>query len=178
VSSRATVTVHLPADAKLYVDGKVVDLTSSTRTFSTPDIEKGREYFYDLKAEWTRDGKVVSDSQRVVLQAGKVSNVEFKESTTTSNKEVTPVKQQDSPAKVTVRLPADAKLYIDGQLCPLTSDVRTFNTPKLTAGKNYSYTLEVVRDGGKKSDSRKVKIEAGKSVEVDFNKTVVVEAND
>jgi uncharacterized protein (TIGR03000 family) len=55
--------------------------------------------------------------------------------------------------------------------------VRTFNTPALTAGKKFYYTLEVVRDGGKK-DSRQVILEAGKTVDVDFNKTVVVNAND
>jgi uncharacterized protein (TIGR03000 family) len=83
---------------------------------------------------------------------------------------------QESPAKVTVRLPVDAKLYIDGQLCPLTSDVRSFNTPALTAGKKYHYTLEVARKDGKR-DSRNVVLEAGKVSEVDFNKTEVVNAN-
>ena len=32
-------------------------------------------------------------------------------------------------ARITVRLPAEARLYIDGTLCPLSSDTRTFNTP-------------------------------------------------
>jgi uncharacterized protein (TIGR03000 family) len=91
------------------------------------------------------------------------------------NKDGTPVTLTDSPAKVTVRLPADAKLYIDGQLCPLTSDVRSFNTPALAAGKKFHYTLEVVRTGGKR-DSRNVVLESGKTSEVDFNKTEVVEA--
>jgi len=83
---------------------------------------------------------------------------------------------QDTAAKFTVRVPADAKLYIDGELCPLTSEVRTFNSPALTAGKKYQYTLEMVRDGGKKKESRQVNFEAGSTVEVDFNKTVVVQA--
>src|SRR5262249_18579713 len=121
VSLRGTGTVDLPGDSQLYGDGPFAHPSSSTRTLNTPQPEKGRDYFYTIKAEWTRDGKVMSDSQRVVVKAGEVSNVEFKDSTATSVKDVAPV-AKDSPAKVTVRLPADAKLYIDGQLCPLTSE--------------------------------------------------------
>ena len=53
-----------------------------------------------------------------------------------------------SVARLTVKVPEDARLYVDGVRCPLTTDTRTFDTPELEAGRKYSYTLkaEVVRD--------------------------------
>lgn len=71
------VTVRLPADAKLTVDGVVCPLTSATRTFDTPPLEPGRQYYYMLTAEVTRDGKVQSDTKRVIVEAGQESSVDF-----------------------------------------------------------------------------------------------------
>jgi uncharacterized protein (TIGR03000 family) len=73
----ATVVVHLPADAKLYVDNVACPLTSATRSFNTPGLEPGRKYFYTLKAEVVRDGKPAAESRRVLLSAGKRVDVDF-----------------------------------------------------------------------------------------------------
>src|SRR5207253_10772215 len=72
---QATVIVHLPAEAKLYVDGKKANLTSKTRSFVTPELQKGTDYYYTMRAEMKRDGTTVVQSQRVVVQAGKVAHV-------------------------------------------------------------------------------------------------------
>jgi uncharacterized protein (TIGR03000 family) len=73
-------------------------------------------------------------------------------------------------AKITVKLPADARLYVDGTMCPLTSDLRSFTTPELDAGQKYYYTLkaEVVRGGETHSSRKRVIVEAGKDVTVEF----------
>ncbi len=73
-------------------------------------------------------------------------------------------------ATVVVRLPKDAKLWVDEVSCPLTSDVRSFNTPALKTGRKYFYTLkaEVVRDGKPVTEARRVLVAAGKRVDVDF----------
>src|SRR5262245_28498571 len=52
-----------------------------------------------------------------------------------------PASSTNDVARITVRLPADAKLFVDNAECPLTSAVRTFATPKLEQGKKYYYTL-------------------------------------
>lgn len=74
-------------------------------------------------------------------------------------------------ATVVVSLPANAKLTIDGTATTSTSDVRTFETPELVAGKTYAYTLEATfqQDGKSVVVSKKVKIEAGKTATVDLN---------
>jgi len=49
--------------------------------------------------------------------------------------------------------------------------VRTFETPELTAGKTYAYTLEATFQQGGKAVvvSKKVTIEAGQTSTVDLN---------
>lgn len=43
-AAKATVVVELPADAKLYLDGNAVPLTSARRTFETPELKPGKTY--------------------------------------------------------------------------------------------------------------------------------------
>jgi uncharacterized protein (TIGR03000 family) len=74
---QATVVVHLPAEAKLYVDGKSANLTSKTRSFVTPELQKGQDYYYTVKAEVRRDGVTREHSQRVFVRAGTVAHVDL-----------------------------------------------------------------------------------------------------
>jgi uncharacterized protein (TIGR03000 family) len=82
-----------------------------------------------------------------------------------------PGSETATPARITVRLPADAKLWVDDTHCPLTSDVRAFNTPNLQPGRQYFYTLrlEVNRDGQTLTLSRRIHMTAGQSLNVDLN---------
>jgi uncharacterized protein (TIGR03000 family) len=79
-------------------------------------------------------------------------------------------------ARVTVRLPADARLFVDGEFCPLTSATRSFNTPALQPGKEYTYHLRraVPRNGVRRVQSQRVGFSAGRSVTVDFNEPPAV----
>jgi uncharacterized protein (TIGR03000 family) len=76
-----------------------------------------------------------------------------------------------APARFTVRLPAEAKLFVEGQASTLTSDTRTFETPALRPDRNYAYALkaEMIRDGKVVVESREVIFQAGKDVTVDFS---------
>jgi uncharacterized protein (TIGR03000 family) len=76
-----------------------------------------------------------------------------------------------APARVTVRLPAEARLWVEGEACPLTSATRSFLTPQLQPGQQYAYTMraEVVRDGQTISQTRRVVIAAGREVDVTFS---------
>lgn len=67
----AVVSIALPADAKLYVDGQLTrTIDKAVRTFSTPDLENGQEYRYTMKAEVIRDGVVQSETKTVIVKAG------------------------------------------------------------------------------------------------------------
>jgi len=74
-TAAARVTVRLPAEARLWVDNAPCPLTSSTRSFTTPALQPGREYAYTIRAEMVRDGQTVEQTQRVVIAAGRQVNV-------------------------------------------------------------------------------------------------------
>jgi uncharacterized protein (TIGR03000 family) len=168
----ATVVVQVPADARMWVDGQAADLTSATRTFQTPALEKGRDYSYTIRAEATRDGQVVSQSQRVVVRAGQVSRVDFGDLSATAR--ATPAAA--APAHVTVRLPENGRLFVDGVAYPRRSTAPTFDTPALEPGRSYFYTFRVeVPDAGEtRSESRRIEVRAGKQVDVDFRTPTTV----
>ena len=79
-------------------------------------------------------------------------------------------KAAPAPAKIVVRLPADARLFVDDVPFPHTGPVRTFETPPLNPGENYHYTLraELVRDGQPVRVSLKANLKAGQTTNVDF----------
>jgi uncharacterized protein (TIGR03000 family) len=73
---RAKIIVHLPADARLMVDGKATRSTSATRRFVTPPLESGQGYHYTLKAEIDRgDGEPMTVTKRVDVRAGETEEV-------------------------------------------------------------------------------------------------------
>jgi uncharacterized protein (TIGR03000 family) len=172
-SRQATVVVQLPEDARLYVDGQLANLTSTTRSFLTPELEPGRQYYYTIKAEADRGGRPLAQEKRIVVEAGKVARVQLNDLGATPT-----VAVDRSSAEVIVKLPSDARLFVDGQLCPLASDTRTFQTPPLEAGKQYFWTLkaEVVRDGRTHAESRRLDLMAGTRVTVDFNDLTATQA--
>jgi uncharacterized protein (TIGR03000 family) len=75
-----------------------------------------------------------------------------------------------APARVVVQLPADARLFVDDDPCPLTSAKRSFNTPDLRPGVTYHYTIraEVTRDGRAVTESKRVTVRAGEETVVEF----------
>ncbi|MBL8800160.1 MAG: TIGR03000 domain-containing protein [Planctomycetia bacterium] len=73
-------------------------------------------------------------------------------------------------SQITVRLPENARLYVNDDQCTLTSETRSFQTPQLKSDKEYSYTLraEVVRDGRTVSEVKRVTFKGGEQVDVQF----------
>ena len=61
------------------MDNVLCPLASDTRAFNTPRLEPGRQYFYNLRAEVTRDGQTVSQNRRILLSAGQQVEVDFQE---------------------------------------------------------------------------------------------------
>jgi uncharacterized protein (TIGR03000 family) len=76
-----------------------------------------------------------------------------------------------APARILVRLPADATLTVDGAPTTSRDAVRTLVSPPLQPGKQYQYTLraEIMRDGKKVERSRDVTVRAGEQSEVTFD---------
>lgn len=167
LGNAAGVVLKAPADVQLFVEGRRIPRTTNQQTFRTPNLEPGYWYTYTFQAQMVRDGKTVAHTKQVKVRAGEFSMADF-------NKWATEGKDA---ARVTVKLPADARLYVDGVKCPLTSATRSFDTPELDAGRSYYYTLkaEVDRDGETRVARQRVLVEAGKQVTVEFKDLPVVQ---
>jgi uncharacterized protein (TIGR03000 family) len=76
----------------------------------------------------------------------------------------------DTRARLIVQLPADAKLFIDGNLMKSTSEKRTFITPVLRPEQTYFYDLraEVVRDGRTVASTQRVILRPGQAIQASF----------
>ena len=79
----ATIVVTLPADAKLTVNDQPTNSTTDRRTFVSPPLQNGSRYYYTLKAEMNRDGRPVTSTKEVIVQAGKETEVKFELDTST-----------------------------------------------------------------------------------------------
>src|SRR6516165_4645416 len=105
----ATIFVQFPAGTKVFVDSHPVPLLLPGEGMITPDLELGKNYSYVLKAETMRNGTKVTDTRQLVVRGGQTYQVDFGDMAWAPG---------ESPAahsaRVTVRLPADAKLFVDG----------------------------------------------------------------
>jgi uncharacterized protein (TIGR03000 family) len=167
-SAPAKVIVQAPADVRVTVNGQAAEMKSTEQAFATPDLRVGATYSYVFKAEAVRDGKTVTRTQEVFVRAGEEARVNFND-----------LAAGAESARVTLRLPDGARLYVDGTAFPLPATARTFETPKLEPGRTYSYTFraELVRDGQTLTDTRRIDVEAGKQVTVEFRNLAVQAAS-
>ena len=81
-----------------------------------------------------------------------------------------------APARITITVPSDARVSIDGSMTVSTDTTRIFESPTLQVGKSYSYTFqaEFVRDGKEVVVTREVKVQAGTDVTVSLENSSVV----
>jgi uncharacterized protein (TIGR03000 family) len=172
--SPATVVVKAPAGVRLTVNDQPTALSKTEETFTTPRLQPGLPYSYVFKAEAVREGKPITVTRRVTVRAGEESRVDL----TDMMKAEPPNRVPADVARVTVLLPADARLSVDGVPLRSGSAKRTFDTPKIEPGRSYHYTFtaEVVRDGQTYTRDRRVDVEAGKDVTVDFKDLPPVQA--
>ncbi len=74
-----------------------------------------------------------------------------------------------APAELVVHVPAGAQLLVNDQPEDGPGEVRTLITPPLQPGRKYFYTLRLVGPGKNESKSRRIDLEAGRKVEVQFS---------
>jgi uncharacterized protein (TIGR03000 family) len=78
-------------------------------------------------------------------------------------------------AQVIVRVPADAKLFADGQATIQGGAERVFLTPELSGIRDYQYTLTVEHPAGGDAQTKHVVVRAGHRTVVEFGTVVAAE---
>jgi uncharacterized protein (TIGR03000 family) len=76
-ADRAVITVRLPADAVLTIDGAATKAMGSERLFISPTLERGQIYAYTLAARWTASGNETTVTRKVWVRPGETRAVDF-----------------------------------------------------------------------------------------------------
>jgi len=78
--------------------------------------------------------------------------------------------EPDRTVHVTVKVPANAEVWFDGTKTNSTGPVREFQSPPLTPGKQYTYTIQTrwMENGQPLTQTKRVRVAAGANVAVAF----------
>jgi uncharacterized protein (TIGR03000 family) len=76
-SDSATLTVSVPADAKVLVNGLPTKSTGESRRFTSTGLQIAAIYPYRVRAEYMRDGERVSEEKTIGLVAGQTASLVF-----------------------------------------------------------------------------------------------------
>jgi uncharacterized protein (TIGR03000 family) len=71
----AVLIAHLPEQAAFWVEGTRTQSTGRTRYFQSPPLQPGRKYAYRVRAVWIEDGRIVSQTRMVPVQAGLIQAI-------------------------------------------------------------------------------------------------------
>lgn len=66
--NRATIRVHVPADAQVSFDGTAMHQGGTDRVYVTPPLQSGvQDYTFDVTARWKADGKDHRESRHILV---------------------------------------------------------------------------------------------------------------
>lgn len=86
----AHLTIRVPADAQVWIDNTPTTSTGPVRKFDSPPLTPGTRYNYEIRAQWTENGRAVTQTQQVPVHAGSHAEVDF----LAAKNPTTPVTQQ------------------------------------------------------------------------------------
>jgi len=67
--NRAHISLHVPADAQVWFDGKATKQTGTVRQYHSPELPPGKKYHYEVRVRWMKDGKPVEEKRRIEVEA-------------------------------------------------------------------------------------------------------------
>jgi uncharacterized protein (TIGR03000 family) len=117
----------------------------------------GKQYEFAVKMTVDRDGTPAEETKVVSVTAGERSTVSFTTTPKTS---------------LTLRVPADAKVWLAGNATGAAGTVRHFETAGLQAGqswKNYEIRVTAVVDGSEQTISKVIDLAAGDQLELSLD---------
>ncbi len=76
-SDSVLLTVSVPADAKVFVNGQSTSSTGEVRQYVSSGLQPAAVYGYRVRAEYVRDGKTISEEKTVELTAGQSRSLAF-----------------------------------------------------------------------------------------------------
>jgi len=71
------IEVQVPENAQVWIEGKKMASTGTTRRFVTPTLNPGRTYTYDIRVQWNQDGRDVSTDRQITIRGGEQKKLAF-----------------------------------------------------------------------------------------------------
>jgi uncharacterized protein (TIGR03000 family) len=147
----------VPADARIFVNGTETSSKGSLRRFLSRGLVAGKSYEFVVRMAVDRDGRTEEATKVVTLVAGERSKVSFEAAAPAVAK-----------TSLTLRVPADAKVWLAGNATASSGAVRQFETTGLREGqswKDYEIRVTSVVDGREQTVSKVIDLAAGAVLE-------------
>lgn len=165
----AVLTVRVPDDAVVTVNGHRTKSIGDERRFASHGLRPGFRYRYEVTAEVIRDGQTIRDTKVVKLQSGQQTRLRFEFE---SDQDDAKVAGEIEPTRLVVTVPDNAVVYLAGSKTSSSGPVREFITDRLTDGQQWSdYPIRVVSnvDGQEIVREQRLTLRAGEDHEVAFS---------
>ena len=164
----ALLVVEVPENARVLVNGTPTTATGTVRHFVSSGLAADKTYDYVVTMSIDRDGKAEEQTRTVSLGIGDEQTVSF---TSADATEMAHNAELVLPTRttLTLRVPADAKVWIEGTEIPSTGSVRHFHTTQLRPGQTwdrYEVRVESLVDGKPHSIAKQLSLIGGKEIDV------------
>jgi uncharacterized protein (TIGR03000 family) len=173
LNQSAGVEVSVPSpDAEVWLNGVRMKQAGTLRQYVSPPLKEGESYAYDLRVQWTENGKPVVRTQTVRLQANRQVKVDLASAA---------VVAPDAPslekvAHLDVAVPmADADVWLNGVRMKQTGVNRQYESPPLKVGATYSYEIRArwTENGKAVERTQTVRVQASKQIKIDLTNPVI-----
>ncbi len=157
----AILNLRLPARAIVYVNGKRTRTEGAFRSYVSRNLQAGKRYTYEVRAEIEQDGQTLARTKVVQLTAGvnKTFDIEFDPN-------------DQLVTSVTLLVPDNARVKMGGVETRATGNMRYFSTATLKQGEkweNYTVSVTVNRDGQEVTREKVINVNAGDSLSLQFD---------
>ncbi len=149
--SKAILSLKLPREAKVYINGKLTKTEGTLRQYVSRNLSKDKNYRYRVKAVINKDGREIVRTRLVSMRPGQDRLVRFKF-------------DQPQITTLVLKVPADAEVLLDGQKTKAKGKIRTFSTRKLSNEQSWNdYKIEVryFKDGKQVVETKTLDLVAG-----------------
>ena len=158
-STEVYLTVNLPENAKVFVNGNPTTTTGSKRHFVSRDLKPNETYRFEVKAVVTNeDGSEVVQNKTVVVASGNGEELNFE------------MLQADDPIEtiLTLNVPEKARVVLAQNATKSEGASRVFRTKQLHDGESWDdYKIEVTFEGVTREKT--IRLIAGDKLELTFN---------
>jgi uncharacterized protein (TIGR03000 family) len=168
-TTSASFQVSVPADALVYVNEMKTTSTGPERRYVSRGLETGRTYTFKVRAEYERDGQTVTETQVIRLTPGRTGSLAFGQGP--DSQKSPQVAENADETKLTLRVPADAKVYLADRETKQTGEVREYTTTRLAPGdawEDYVVRVTVERNGETLSQERTITLTGGQPQQLEF----------